>query len=100
MNKQQQKLFDLHNAYRRMYLTEDGKLTPDAELVLKDMMIFGRWWKSVTMISPTTRQVDPYATMQAEGRREMLQRIMERIYVDDSVLFRLYHSKDKDYADD
>lgn len=90
-----EKLLELHNAYRRLFLNDDGKLKPDAEVVMKELMKFCRWWTSTTTVSPSTRTVDPYASFQAEGRREVMARILERLYIDDSILFKLYHQRNE-----
>jgi hypothetical protein len=72
-----------------MFLGDDGKLTKDAELVINDLARFCRLHRSTSVISLTTRQTDVPATFQAEGRREVLLRILGHLHVDDADLVRL-----------
>lgn len=73
------------NAYRVCF-QKDGELTPEAKVVLKDLAKFCRAYKPTTIISPVTRCVDPLATMQAEGRREVYNRILWHLKIDDADL--------------
>jgi hypothetical protein len=72
-----------------MFLGNDGKLTKDAELVINDLARFCRLHRSTSVISLTTRQTDVPATFQAEGRREVILRILGHLHVDDADLVRL-----------
>ena len=84
-----QKILNRRQAYRRMFLGDDGKLTKDAELVINDLARFCRLHRSTSVISLTTRQTDVPATFQAEGRREVILRILGHLHVDDADLVRL-----------
>lgn len=84
-----QKILNRRQAYRRMFLGNDGKLTKDAELVINDLARFCRLHRSTSVISLTTRQTDVPATFQAEGRREVILRILGHLHVDDADLVRL-----------
>ena len=84
-----EKILHRRRAYRRIFLGDDGKLTRDAEIVLSDLSRFCRLHSSTTMISSVSRQTDVPATFQAEGRREVILRLLAHLHVDDSDLFRL-----------
>jgi len=88
-DKNIQNIINRRNAYRRLFLDEEGKLNQDGELVINDLARFCRLYKSVSIISMPSRQTDVPATFQAEGRREVMLRILANFYTDDSYLFRL-----------
>lgn len=75
-------------AYRRLFMDGD-KIKPDAEIVMADLMKFCRYHQSVTVVSPVSRTTDVPATFQAEGRREVIARIIDHINADDADLYRL-----------
>jgi hypothetical protein len=89
MTDRTEKIMARRMAYRRMFLGDDGKLTQDGKTVLADLSKFCRLTESVTVISPVSRQVDVPATFQAEGRREVILRLLDHLDVDDSDLFQL-----------
>jgi hypothetical protein len=74
-------------AYRRLFMDE-GKLKPDAEVVLADLLKFCRFHQSITVVSPISRQTDVPASFQAEGRREVITHIIDHINADDSDLYK------------
>ena len=84
-----QKVLNRRQAYRRIFFGDDGKLTRDAEIVLNDLARFCRLHRSTTIISTVSRQTDVPATFQAEGRREVILRILGHLHVDDADLVRL-----------
>ncbi len=84
-----QKILLRRQAYRRMFFGDDGKLTKDAEIVISDLARFCRLHRSTSVVSLTTRQTDVPATFQAEGRREVILRILGHLHVDDADLVRL-----------
>lgn len=63
--------------------------------MLADLRDFCRADKSTVIVSPTTRQVDPHASMVAEGRREVYLRIIQMLHIDDRLLVAL-HNLDED----
>lgn len=71
-------------------------MTPAALLVMSDLRKFCRATVSTTMVSPVTRQVDPLASAQAEGRREVFLRIAGMINVSDEDLFKLMDQDEKE----
>jgi len=89
MTDRTEKLLARRQAYRRMFLGDDGKLTQDAEIVMADLSKFCRLHKSTTVVSPVSRQIDVPATFQAEGRREVILRLLDHLHTNDSDLFRL-----------
>lgn len=84
-----QRILNRRNAYRRLFLNEDGSLKPDAEAIIKDLAKFCRLHRSTTIVSTVSRQTDVPATFQAEGRREVILRILGHLHVDDADLVRL-----------
>jgi len=84
-----EKILFRRRAYRRMFLGDDGKLTRDAEIVLSDLSRFCRLHGSTTVVSSISRQTDVPATFQAEGRREVILRVLANLHINDSDLFRL-----------
>jgi hypothetical protein len=76
-------------AYRRTFMDADGKLGRDAEVVLADLRRFCRATGSTVVVSPVTKQIDPIAMAMAEGRREVWNRMMAHLYVDEKQVFTL-----------
>jgi hypothetical protein len=68
-------------AYKRIFSTE-GKLTDDALLVLQDLMRFCHVNSPSVMVKPNGDGVDPFATMVAEGKREVWNRIAYNLSLD------------------
>lgn len=83
------KVFNRRMAYRRIFLDEEGKLTPDGEIVFNDLARFCRLHRSTSIISTISRQTDVPASFQAEGRREVLLRLLGHLHVDDADLLRI-----------
>lgn len=63
------------NAYRACFYDRDGKLTTAGHLVLDDLARFCRVNQSTVVVSPVSRVIDTHATMVAEGRREVFNRL-------------------------
>lgn len=84
-----QKILNRRQAYRRIFLDGEGKLTPDAEVVFNDLAKFCRLHRSTSVVSMVSRQTDVPATFQAEGRREVILRILGHLHVDDADLVRI-----------
>lgn len=82
-------------AYRAVF-KPGGLMTPAALIVLSDLRRFCRATVSTTMVSPVTRQVDPYASAQAEGRREVFNRIAGMIHVSDEDLYKLLDQEEQE----
>jgi hypothetical protein len=84
------------HSYRRTFLDADGKLGRDAEIVLADLRRFCRVTASTAVVSPVSKTIDPIAMGMAEGRREVWNRIMAHLYVDEKQVFNLDDGNDKD----
>lgn len=81
-------IFRRRGAYRALF-QPGGNLTPAAEIVLADLRKFCRATTSTTVVSPVTGNVDPIASAQAEGRREVYLRIIQNLLVSDQDLYRV-----------
>lgn len=75
--------------YRACFTDERGKLTPAGEAVMQDLAIFCRANRSIVTLSPVQRTVDTHATMLAEGRREVYNRIAQILGMTDEQLTAL-----------
>lgn len=74
-------------AYKACFLDDDGNLTPEARLVMADLAHFCRVYRSTVVVSPVTRSVDTHASMLAEGRREVFNRMFSILRItDDQIL--------------
>lgn len=82
------KLIGRRKSYRSCFLGGDGKLSPDGEIVMNDLMKFCRSLKSTAQLT-ASGSIDPYATHLAEGRREVLIRIQSMLGVSDMDLREL-----------
>lgn len=88
LEKNIRRILGRRQAYRRLFMDGD-KIKPDAEIVMADLMKFCRYHQSVTVVSPVSRTTDVPATFQAEGRREVIARIIDHINADDADLYKL-----------
>ncbi len=84
-----EKILGRRQAYRRLFLDADGSLTRDAQIVISDLARFCRLHRSTTIVSTVSRQTDVPASFQAEGRREVILRVLGHLHVDDADLVRL-----------
>lgn len=73
-------------AYQALFLDDTGELTPDAQVVMRDLVKFCRLGRSISVVSPITRQMDVHATFLAEGRREVVLRLLAMLKQDVSKL--------------
>jgi len=69
-------------AYARTFLGIDGKLHADAAIVLADLKRLSRKSTGGLVFSPKAGLVDIHATMHANGRREIFDRIIEHLNLD------------------
>jgi hypothetical protein len=53
--------------------------TPEGKIVLADLIEFCHLQRSAVIRSVVTGAVDPYSVMQAEGKRDVLMRIMKYV---------------------
>lgn len=63
--------------------------TPEGNEVLRDLAKFCRATDTCTQVSPVSRTVDPYATMQAAGRQEVFHRIMWHLGLDEKDILKI-----------
>lgn len=81
--------------YRGCFTDPRGKLTPAGEAVLNDLARFCRANRSIVTISPVQRVVDTHATMLAEGRREVYNRIVQILGMTDEQITSLKDEVDE-----
>lgn len=72
----------------------EGRLTRDGEIVLTDLRRFCRATASTAIISPVSKTIDPLAMAMAEGRREVWNRIIAHLYIDEKTVFNLTQGDD------
>ena len=89
MNAFMKRLLGKRQAYRRLFLREDGVLNPDADIVMTDLRKFCRATGSTAMVSPQSGTIDPIAMAMAEGRREVFNRINEYLHLKESTIHNL-----------
>lgn len=76
-------------AYRRLFMDANGDINRDAEIVLADLKRFCRATTSTAIVSPISKSVDPIAMAMAEGRREVWNRLMAHLHVNEKTVFNL-----------
>lgn len=76
----------VRNAYRATFLGADGKPHAQAQIVLADLSRAARYGNTI-MVVGQNGQVDPYASMCAEGMRALLERIRLYCAIDDADLY-------------
>lgn len=89
LNRIIEKILWRKRAYRLTFLDADGNLNPTAKVVMTDLRKFCRATGSTVVVSPVTKQIDPIAMAMAEGRREVWNRIMAHLHVDEKQVFEL-----------
>jgi hypothetical protein len=82
-------------AYRRLFYDAGNNLHRDGEIVLADLRRFCRATASTAIISPVSKNVDPIAMALAEGRREVWNRLMAHLHVDERTVFNLQDGDDQ-----
>jgi hypothetical protein len=83
------KIFNRKRCYQLIFLDGDGKVNPNAEVVLADLKRFCRAQTSTAMVSPITKSIDPIAMAMAEGRREVWNRIQAHLHLEDKTVTNL-----------
>ncbi len=71
----------LIQAYQNIFQDEFGNLTPDGELVIKDLMRRGNVANSIAMLTDT-RTIDVNATFIAEGKRSIVLEVLQILNYD------------------
>lgn len=87
-----EKILRRKRSYRRIFLDGDGNLGPEAKVVIDDLRRFCRATGSTAVVSPISKTIDPMAMAMAEGRREVFNRIMAHLYVNEKQVFELNES--------
>lgn len=82
-------IFRRGECYRRTFLDANGGVGPFAEVVLADLRTFCRLDSPTVCVSPATGTIDPVAMALAEGRREVLLRILKHLRMPPESLDRL-----------
>jgi hypothetical protein len=82
------KLFNRRAAYRSAFM-DGNSLSEHGRRVINDLAKFCRANDTTTQVSPITRTVDPLASAQAEGRREVFLRIMWHLKLTESDMISL-----------
>lgn len=90
------RILNRRHAYRRVFLDGEARLSKDGEAIIADLARFCRLHRSTTVVSTVSRQTDVPATFQAEGRREVLLRILAHLHVTDADLIRITERIDTD----
>lgn len=83
------RIFRKRQAYRRLFLGDQGQLNEDAKVVMADLAKFCRARSSTAMMSPQSGSIDPLAMAMAEGRREVFNRLNEYLHISDNILQNL-----------
>lgn len=80
------KLLGLRQAFRRTFNGPNGKPHADGRMVLEHLRGFCYAERSTIKFSPIAGRVDPLAMAAAEGRREVYNRIVSYLNLDDTDL--------------
>lgn len=83
------KQITLRDAYKRIFLNDNGNLKAETLIVLRDLARFCYANKPTAKLSQKTGCIDPNAMLIAEGRRESYLRVLNQINVSDAVFNRL-----------
>jgi hypothetical protein len=70
---------DTVRAWRRLMLRDDGTLTPDAEVVMRDLEAVCGWMVSALPVDNAGR-VDPYQTAAGVVRRGVYAHVKRRVF--------------------
>jgi hypothetical protein len=96
INKLIQRILRRKLAYRRVFMDAEGRISPDAEIILADLKRFCRATSSTMVQSPVSRTIDPLAMAMAEGRREVWLRLTANLHLDEKQVFSLQEPDDTD----
>ncbi|SOE49116.1 Bbp19 family protein [Orrella dioscoreae] len=76
-------------SYRSAFLDPAGQPTQAGAAILADLARFCRAYESTTVVSPVTRTVDTHASMQAEGRREVFNRLTYYLNLTEAQIYQM-----------
>jgi hypothetical protein len=88
-------LYRKRDAYKRLFLDSDGKLRKDAEIVIRDLRRYCRRG-GIIGYRDSLGRVDPLSMANANGRREVYDRIARYLYLDDRAEVRLEAGENED----
>jgi len=91
------RLFSRKVAYQHTFLGDNNEPHVHAAAVLADLKRFCYAERSTAMVSPVSGVIDPVAMGMAEGRREVFNRIVGFLRLDDAAISRL---KEPDIGND
>lgn len=83
-------------AFRRCFFDSRGDLTKEGRHALEYLAKFCHATRPTVVVSPVTRIVDTHATMIAEGRREVFNRITHYLNLDERQIQQLQEHADED----
>lgn len=86
MNKFLRMIHRKRLAYLRTFTGSDGKLHPEALVVMKDLKRFCGINRGGLVISPISRMVDPHASAYRAGQRDTYLRIAKFLDLDETEL--------------
>lgn len=89
------RMFGRRKAYRGVFQDGSGNLTPQGRAVLSDLARFCRVSQSSVTVSPISRTIDTHATMVAEGRREVFNRLQYYLNLSDDQLMQIKERSDE-----
>lgn len=78
----------VREAYMRLFLGDNKELKPDAEIVLRDLRTYCRA-SGIIGYRTTEGAIDPLAMANANGRREVWDRLLEFLYLPDRKIVEL-----------
>jgi len=84
-----ERMFNKRQAYRRLFMDQENRIRPDAEIVLSDLRRFCRAVTPTVVVSPVSKTIDPLAMAMAEGRREVWMRLMAYLHLEDRAVINL-----------
>lgn len=83
-------------AYQACFLTPAGALTEPGERVLADLKQFCRGKHTTAVYSPLSGRIDVIGMAMMEGRREVWNKLIEAIYLDEKTIQNLQIEKPED----
>lgn len=83
----------LRQAYEAVFLDKSGHVLPEARRILADFQRLARIYDGPAVVSPGTKSCDIHLTMLAAGRREVYDRVIAMLGLDD---FVDYHEENAD----
>ena len=89
------RLFGRRDAYRAVFAPA-GELAPMSEVVMRDLARYCHANRASLIVSPVTRQSDPYAMAFAEGQRDVFNRICAQINLTSDQIDRIAYTQENE----